>query len=184
LEIDVGRPAAAIDLFDRAAAVDREVGDSWGEACDRVNLAAARLRAGQIDDADQELRNVARSVMAVNDTDLTIGLIELLAMVRAETGNVATSARLFGTAEAMRAEANLPRPPPDAAHLNRSLAKSRRTVSGELWHTYVTDGRAFRGEDAIAEGVGDGASDLARKDKHVAMPDADLEGVLGQLSES
>ena len=35
VEIDVGKPAAAIELFDRAVAVDRELGDSWGEACDR-----------------------------------------------------------------------------------------------------------------------------------------------------
>ncbi len=154
LEIDVGRPAAAIELFNRAVAVDRELGDSWGEAVDLVNLAAARLRAGHIEDADQELRNVARSVMEVNDTDLTIGLIELLAMVRAETGDHETSARLYGSAEAMREEANLPRPRPDTAHLDRSLAKSQASVSAEIWRTNVNDGRALRGEDAITEGIG------------------------------
>ena len=153
LAIDVGQPTLAIDLFDRAAAVDRELGDSWGEACDRVNLAAARLRAGQIDRADQELRNVAQSAMAVNDIDLTIGLIELLAMVRAEDGDVETSARLSGTADAMREQANLPRPAPDAAHLDRSLAKSRGTVGEEIWSSYVSEGRALSAEDAIAEGI-------------------------------
>ena len=153
LAIDVGEPSLAIQLFDRAAAVDRELGDSWGEACDRVNLAAARLRAGQIDRADQELRNVAQSAMAVNDIDLTIGLIELLAMVRAEDGDVETSARLCGTADAMREQANLPRPAPDAAHLDRSLAKSRGTVGEDLWSSYVSEGRALSAEDAIAEGI-------------------------------
>jgi predicted ATPase/class 3 adenylate cyclase len=153
LEIDVGQPTLAIDLFDRAAAVDRELGDSWGEACDRVNLAAARLRAGQIDRADQELRSVAQSAMAVNDIDLTIGLIELLAMVRAEDGDIETSARLSGTADAMREQANLPRPAPDAAHLDRSLAKSRETVGHEIWSSYVSEGRALSSEDAITEGI-------------------------------
>ena len=153
LAIDVGEPILAIDLFDRAAAVDRELGDSWGEACDRVNIAAARLRAGQIDRADQELRDVAQSAMAVNDIDLTISLIELLAMVRAEDGDVETSARLSGTADAMREQANLPRPPPDAAHLDRSLAKSRGTVGEELWSSYVSEGRALSAEDAITEGI-------------------------------
>jgi predicted ATPase len=155
VEIDVGSPTVAVDLFDRAFALDRELGDSWGEACDRVNLAAARLRAGQIDGADQELRSVAQAVMAVDDTDLTIGLIELLAMVRAEAGSVEMSARLYGTAEAMREQANLPRPSPDTAHLNRSLAKTRGTVSGEVWDTYVNAGRALSAEEAVAEGVGD-----------------------------
>ena len=92
--------------------------------------------------------------MEVNDTDLTIGLIELLAMVRAETGDHETSARLYGSAEAMREEANLPRPRPDTAHLDRSLAKSQASVSAEIWGTNVNDGRALRGEDAITEGIG------------------------------
>ena len=153
LAIDVGEPMLAIDLFDRAAVVDRELGDSWGEACDRVNLAAARLRAGQLDGADQELRSVAGPAMAVNDIDLTIGLIELLAMVRAEDGDVETSARLSGTADAMREQANLPRPAPDAAHLDRSLARSRRTVDEDVWSSFVSAGRVLSVEDAVAEGT-------------------------------
>jgi tetratricopeptide (TPR) repeat protein len=153
LEIDIGRPNLAIDLFNRALEVDRALGDSWAEACDRVNLAAARLRAGQIERADQELRSVAQSAMAVNDVDLTIGLIEVLAMVRAEAGDVATSGRLSGTADAMRKQANLPLPPPDATHLDRSLAKSRELVSEDLWSSYVSAGRALSREDAVAEGI-------------------------------
>ena len=45
LETDVGVPAAAIDMFNRALALDRELEDGWAIACDRVNLAAARIRA-------------------------------------------------------------------------------------------------------------------------------------------
>ena len=89
----------------------------------------------------------------MNDTDLTVGLIEMLAMVRAEVGDVETSARLYGTAEAIREQANLPRPSPDAAHLNRSLAKSRSTISEAVWNTYVNSGRGLTAEDAVAEGI-------------------------------
>ena len=53
----------------------------------------------------------------------------------------------------MREQANLPRPAPDAAHLNRSLAKSRETVGQEIWTSYVREGRALSSEDAIAEGT-------------------------------
>ena len=35
--MSVRRPLA-IDLFDRAVALDRELEDAWAEACDRVNL--------------------------------------------------------------------------------------------------------------------------------------------------
>jgi predicted ATPase/class 3 adenylate cyclase len=153
VEIDVGHPAAAIELFDRAVALDQELEDSWGQACDLVNLAAARLRDRQVEAAEQDLLAAAPSVMAVDDTDLTVGMIELLAMLRAETADVETSARLCGAADAIREEANLPRQPADEAHLNRSLARSREAVSAELWHSYVADGRALTGEEAIAEGL-------------------------------
>ena len=153
LETDVGAPTSAIDLFDRAVALDRELGDSWAEAVDRVNLAAARTSAGQIGTAYQELRDVSKDALAVNDIDLTIGLIELLAMVWAESGDVRQSARLYGTSETMRKQANLPRPPPDAAHLSRSLGKTQSTVSPEVWSSYVNEGRLLSREDAIAEGI-------------------------------
>ena len=106
---------------------------------------------------------MAQSVMVVNDIDLTIGLIELLAMVRGEAGDVEMSARLYGTADAMREQANLPRPSPDTAHLNGSLARSRGTVSEEVWATYVNAGRALRAEDAVAEGIGDSMTRPVRR---------------------
>ncbi len=155
LETDVGAAESAIDLFDRAVALDRELEDSWAEACDRVNLAAARLRAGQIDQARHELREASYDALAVNDIDLTISLIELLAMLWADSGDVPTSARLFGTSETMREQANLPRPPPDAAHLKRSLSKARSTVSEDVWTGYVNEGRLLNREAAIAAGIRD-----------------------------
>jgi predicted ATPase/class 3 adenylate cyclase/Flp pilus assembly protein TadD len=153
LEIDIGAPTSAINRFNQAIRLDRELGDAWAEACDRVNLAAARLHAGQIDDAYQELRDISQPALSVNDVDLTIGLIELLAIVWAEKGDVRQSARLYGTSEAMRGQANLPRPPPDEAHLTRSLAKNRSSVSEAVWSAYVTEGRLLSREEAIAEGI-------------------------------
>ena len=155
LETDVGAAESAIDLLCRAVALDRELEDSWAEACDRVNLAAAQLRAGQIDQARHQLRDVAHDALAVNDIDLTTSLIELLAMVWAESGDARTSALLFGTSETMREQTSLPRPPPDAAHLNRSLSKVRSMVSENVWSSYVDEGRLLSREDAIAAGIRD-----------------------------
>ena len=153
LETDVGAPASAIDLFNRALALDRELEDGWAVACDRVNLAAARIRAGHIDAAYRELRDVSPDALAVNDMDLTIDLIEQLAILWGESGDIRRSARLFGTSEAMREEANLPRPPPDIAHLSRSLAKNRSRVSEDVWSSYINEGRLLSGEAAVAEGI-------------------------------
>ena len=153
LEIDADAPAAAIDLFNKAIVLDRELKDRWAEACDRVNRAAARMSAGQIDAAQQDLRDVSSDVLAVDDVDLTIGLIELLAMLSGESGDVRRSARLFGTSEAMREQANLPRPPPDSAQLSRSLSTSRSKVSEDTWSSYMNEGRLLSGEQAITEGI-------------------------------
>ena len=164
LETDAGSSVTAIDLLRRAVALDRELGDSWAEACDRVNLAAARLRAGQLEEADRDIREVSHDALAVNDVDLTISLIEVLAMLRAESADVRQSARLFGTAETMREQANLPRPPPDAVLLDQSLAKSRSAVSETTWLSYVGEGRRLSREDAIAEGIRGSVRGQARAD--------------------
>ena len=164
LETDAGSSVTAIDLLRRAVALDRELGDSWAEACDRVNLAAARLRAGQLEEADRDIREVSHDALAVNDIDLTISLIEVLAMLRAESADVRQSARLFGTAETMREQANLPRPPPDAVLLDQSLAKSRSAVSETTWLSYVGEGRRLSREDAIAEGIRGSVRGQARAD--------------------
>jgi len=101
---------------------------------------------------------VSHDAMAVNDIDLTISLIEVLAMLRAESGDVRISARLYGTAETMREQANLPRPPADVAHLDRSLSKQRSMVGEATWLSYVGEGRRLSREQAIAEGIrGSGA---------------------------
>ena len=70
-----------------------------------------------------------------------------------DDGILHTSARLYGSADAIREQANLPRPPPDAAHLHRSLAKSRNTISEAVWDAYVKNGRGLSAADAIAEGI-------------------------------
>ena len=53
----------------------------------------------------------------------------------------------------MREAANLPRPTPDAAHLSRSLAKSRSRVSDDVWSSYINEGRLLSAEGAVAEGI-------------------------------
>ena len=68
-----------------------------GQSC-----GSSHISAGQIDAAHQDLRDVCSDALAVGD--LTIGLIELLAMLWGESGDVRRSARLLGTSEAVRAE--------------------------------------------------------------------------------
>jgi predicted ATPase/class 3 adenylate cyclase len=153
LEVDAGAPQRAVELLTRAVAVDRELGDAWGEAVDRVNLVTARLRAGHLDDAYSDLVDVAEDVLSLNDVDLTINLIEMLCTLWAERGDVRRAARLFGTGEAMREQADLPRPAPDTTMLESSLTHVRVEGDDPAWRRHVEEGRSLSAEAAIAEGL-------------------------------
>jgi hypothetical protein len=62
----------------------------------------------------------------------------------------------------MREQAKLPRPPADAAHLNRSISKVRSTVSEDVWSSYVNEGRLLSRDDAIAAGVRDSPAEAVQ----------------------
>src|SRR5215213_2667946 len=82
LEIDVGAPAAAIDLFkpgDRPR--PRARGQMGGGVRPGQSCGSSHISAGHIDAAHQDLRDVSSDALAVGAVDLTIGLIELLAML-------------------------------------------------------------------------------------------------------
>jgi predicted ATPase len=153
LETDAGAYRRAVELLTQAVAVDGELGDAWGTAVDRVNLAAALMRAGTVDGAYRELGDVADDVLSLNDVDLTINLIEMLACVLAELGDAARAARLFGTAETMRGQADLPRSAPDTALLDNCLAQVRVAMDEPTWQHHVDGGRSLSAEAAIAEGL-------------------------------
>jgi hypothetical protein len=91
--------------------------------------------------------------VSLNDVDLTIAIIELMAMLWAEMGDARRAARLSGTSETMRKQADLPRPPLDEVLLASSLAKVKPLLLEADWASHVHDGRALSAEAAIAEGI-------------------------------
>ncbi len=151
LEVECGKPERGIDQLLEALEIDHEMGDSWGMAVDQINLAAARLAAGHAERAYDDLREVVDDTLSLNDVDLTIALIELLAIVLAELGDGRRSARLYGASETMRAQANLPRSDPDTAFMAPSLSKARAALKESAWTDQVEGGRSLSAEDAIAE---------------------------------
>ena len=97
LEIDVGAAESAIDHLDRAVALDR--GEARGHGRSVRPCEPARLPdcvPARLIKVRHELREVSRDALAVNDVDLTIGLIELLAMLWAESGDVGATRGFTG----------------------------------------------------------------------------------------
>jgi hypothetical protein len=96
---------------------------------------------------------VAADAFALNDVDLTISMIEMLAAVAAESGDAVRAARLLGTSETMRDQAALPRPGPDTEVLDRFLTKARSALDDSSWQRHVAEGGRLSAEEAVAEGL-------------------------------
>jgi tetratricopeptide (TPR) repeat protein len=153
LETDAGAPQTAVQVLQEALQLDRELGDPWGVACDRVNLVAALLMSGRVQQAYDDLRAVVDEILSLNDVELTVNVIELLAMLRGEMGDDLPAARLLGTAQAMRDQADLPRRLADAALVERHQDRLRVTLGDDAWGCAVVEGRSLSVEEAIAEGT-------------------------------
>jgi predicted ATPase/class 3 adenylate cyclase len=151
MEVGAGHPQLAIELLERARAIDEGLGNVWGCAVIQANLASAMLRAGQADDAYASLRAGAADIVGLGDIELTIDVIELFASVFAQRGDAARAARLLGTAEALRDQAGMPIRAPDAELLEGFLAVARDSVSAREWDEHRTAGRARSAQDALAD---------------------------------
>lgn len=158
LELDTGHADAAIDLLRRAEGIDGELEDAWGVAADRTNLSAALLVAGRTGEAVALLRELAATVQDHGDPDLSLGVVELLAVAAAQQGQAERAVVLAATAAEQRRRAHLTVAEPDREFLDRRLAGSRRAV-GDRRERLEQQGRELDVAAALAEAerlAGDG----------------------------
>ena len=145
-----GTRDAALPLLAEAEHLDLELGDAWGVAADRLNLAAALLAAGRPIEAAELLRELASTVTDHGDPDLTLSLVELLAVAASVTGDHERAVRLASCADEERTQAGMPLAGPDRAFLDRHRVVSRAAL-GEAAAAAEADGRALDVADALAE---------------------------------
>ena len=150
LEIDTGHPDNALPLLAEAEDLDLEVGNAWGVAADRVNRSAALLTAGRLTEAADLMRDLASTVTDHGDPDLTLGVVELLAVAASVVGDHERAVRLASCADEERTQAGMPLSGPDRAFLDRHLVVSRAALGGAA-AAAEADGRALDVADALAE---------------------------------
>ena len=150
LEVDTGHADVAIDLLRRAEAIDASLEDAWGVAADRTNLVAALLVAGRTGEAVDLLGGLAASVEEHGDPDLTLGVVELVAVTAARLGRHERAVVLAAAAAAQRLRAHLTLSEPDLAFLERNLAPSWAAVGAER-DRLETLGRTVEVPQALAE---------------------------------
>lgn len=170
VEIDGGAPRRAIELLHEALALDRELGDTWGESIDNINLVRAMLAADRVHEAREHLLANAAPAIILGDVDLSINVIELFAMVLAESGNAPGAARMLGAAQAMRKKAELPITAPDAAMLDQSTDKARSQVDARTWDSNRDVGAAYSVDDALSDATNGALGDGSREGKRRSRP--------------
>ena len=151
LEVDIGNARDAIDLLERVLVLDTELGDAWGQAADHVNLSGAMLRAGDVVGAQDHLTRYAATAIALGDVEITLDIIGLFCAVHALRGDADRTGRLLGASQAMRDQAELPLPAPDAAWLESVIAPVRDQQDADTWHHNLALGAAYSVEAALAD---------------------------------
>ena len=150
LEIDTGRADEAITLLREAERIDAGLEDAWGVAADRSNLAAALLTAGRVAEAVDLLCDLAAEVEDHGDPDLSLAVVELVAVAASQSGQHERAVRLAASAAQHRAGTGFASPEPDIAFLESRLASSRRSVGSHL-ERLEGEGRALDLPGALAQ---------------------------------
>lgn len=150
LLLDAGEPDAAIEQLRRALVLDTELQDAWGQAADHVNLSGALLRAGRTQEAYDQLLECAHDAVGLGDVELTVDVLALLCVVHARRGETEVAARLLGTCERLREQAELPLTPPDAAWFESEIAPVRARVDPAVWKQHRDAGARDSVEDALS----------------------------------
>jgi len=153
LELDENHPDRAVVLLRQTLTIDQRLGDTWGVAHDHNNLGAAMVRAGQITEAHDILREHAASAVALGDMELSINYLEAFSLIFAESGDAPRAARLLGASKALRGSAELPMAAPDEAILELSISKARGLPDASTWAANVAAGSEFSLDDALADAL-------------------------------
>ena len=148
-EVGANNCELAIELLERALAIDERVGNVWGCAVIQSNLTAAMLRTGRADEAYAALRSRAADMVGLGDIELSIEIIELLAGIFSQRGDAGRAARLLGTTETLREQAGMPIRGPDAELLEEFLAPARALLSADQWEQERRAGRALSVQEAL-----------------------------------
>ncbi|WP_122263773.1 ATP-binding protein [Ornithinimicrobium cerasi] len=148
LELEAGEVGSARERLARVLEIDLRLGDVWGIAVDRLNLAQASLVAGDLDAAWEGLIGHGPDMLALGDSELDAELLEQLALLAVRRGRPAVAAALIGTADSVRAAADVPRPPRSEHDLRSGVASARAEVPDQDWRAASEEGRSRTAQQA------------------------------------
>ena len=148
VESVAGNHDRAAQLLHEALALDQKLGDIPGEAMSQNCLAAASLRAGQIQEARALLPGMADYAARSGDSEYVACTLELAGCIAADLGDSPRAARLAGAADGLRQQTGIPRTAEDEALLERFLAPARAGTQSGVWDAELAAGRALSQQQA------------------------------------
>ena len=146
-----GEQALARALLEESAATFKELGDRWGIAESLIGLARVAVVQGDLAAARplyQECLALLQEAGYGFKEFIAAGLEGLGAVVGAQ-GAPLEAARLWGTAQALRAAIGAPLPPVDRADYERAVGAARTALGEEAFATAWADGGAMPLEQAL-----------------------------------
>jgi predicted ATPase/class 3 adenylate cyclase len=152
LELDRGAAEEALRLFREVLELDTRLGDPWGIYADHVNIATSLVVAGDPDQAGQVLQEHGAGALALGDTDLSLEVVESLALVCVAAGLDDVAGRLLGAARTSRASAGLPKLGPELERFETLVAPLRERL-GDRWEETLAEGDPLTLDAAFALGV-------------------------------
>jgi len=114
-----------------------------GIALDQQSLAAANLRLGRTERADELLRSMLDYLARSGDAQFFATTLELAACISTDLGDGERAARLFGAAEDLRLKSSIPNDKRSEAEIEDYAARARAQVSDEVWDVALNGGRGL-----------------------------------------
>jgi non-specific serine/threonine protein kinase len=146
-----GAADRAEPLYRDALAIARELGDAEVVAIGLLNLAMVSIDAGRGDAAREMLSEVLDIAVAIGSQPVGQSALEVCAGLCSMLGDWATSARLYGAAEAQAQRSGLGRDGADEAFLAPRIEASQRALGTEAFARAESDGAAWPYDRALSE---------------------------------
>ena len=150
LAVGSGDVDEAIASLEEALVLDRRSGDVWAVTVDEANLGAALIRGGRVAHGHAVLLEALAAAADLDDPDLLAAIVEGCALAAGAADYPDRVALLVGGADALRAEAGVPRAPADDALVERELGPARAALGPARYAELTLAGRQLVLDDLMA----------------------------------
>ena len=144
-----GEQTQARELLEESVATFKELGDRWSTAEALLTLARVATSQGELAAARAHSLESLAIAREIDARGLIASALEGGGAVAATQGELEWAARLWGTAQALRAAIGSPLPPVYRADYERALATARTQFGEEAFAIALAEGRKMPLEQAF-----------------------------------